>query len=998
MADQVEIVGEALKLLQKMEASLRSGSAVAGNQTPRNTIAGTRTPINRNSKDPIKATAKSMGNLEDETDNVTSRFGKLDKSIKMVTMSFGKLIGQMGGGPRAKAGGRAVGIAAEPLEVGDANEKAGGLGAIFGKLSTASSFLTRNLFGLSPTVASLGTAFWGLIDLIRGPGMRVFNDAFRLQARGISAQNNLLDFYLAAGKAGMSLEEYTKLLEDNAVAVVRQGSFKDFNRALESSTGALAGLGVFGESARNLSATMMSSATTLGIPQEQLSSVMQTQIDTFGKLRKSTLMTAAGFQEVIKSLSENENVQSNLLGMAPQERAARMQELLQIRTLGDSMGLTKEQSAKLGDALLAQRKATAPERFKAMGAVRQAGAIMGMGATDTEELARLSGKKNLTAEEGVRFADLAGTYQKGLEQMMNSGQIGIENIAEQLEAQAPGAFANIAKAAGLGKLTKESGPVRNKDIGVATEEFGQAVGKFATAVNGLIKSPLYDALKSIGTIFGGLAAFALAKKGMGILLGKAGKAAPAAKVASKAMGTVGVAEAEAAGQGLGGRLASSIGDALSNTINFIKKPLEGLRGIATANIGSLEGIGYAIGNAVGSTIKTFKSIPGAVVSMGSKVASMGASMGSSLTSVAEQGINYVKTFAAIAKDGGLSKTELLIQEGGAALKGAGKMAAVGLEGLSGVVKGAGAFFKGVFGPELGFIFGAIEEMFTGEMASSLGLGDGIFGRLLGVVVAGFNSIFTGVSRLFDDVLNWLFEGLGINVKVNTTKFFDYITGGIVDGWKLISLLLMKGLASMLEGVMGMFGIKAPFVQRLRDSADELEANLEKSYAAREKMWADDSTLREVGEKNLKAEKKLADEASKQADRVVASTSKVVNGMDALATSALSTATSAQMQAAGVASNAAAQVATPGQTTRQQVTPPDVNKAQVEEKKVGAADKTAEALKTAGMQDVIAVLQQQLDIAKQLLAATLKNEPEQDTRLARTPLPSTAELTQQYYAA
>jgi hypothetical protein len=978
MADQVELVGESLKLLKSMEASLRNGSSTMHAGTPYN---GRKTGMpGQNNKDPVKATAKAMDKLGDRAEALANRFSKLDRSIKMVTGSFGKMVAGAGG-PKGKAGVRGVrGVDATGVEskktaggLEDLGSQATQVGGVFGKLVAGS--------------VGLVGAYSHLKHLIEGPVIDVFNDVFKLQRRGISAQENLFDFYLAAGKAGMSLDEYTKLLEENSAVVARAGSFKEFNERLESTSNNLAGLGVFGAAARNLTATMQSSATTLGVPQEQLGGVMTQQIETFKELRKTTMLTASGFDQLVKSLAENETVQNNLLGLAPQERQARMNELLQIRTMGEKMGLTSQQSQKLSDAILAQRQSTAPERFRAMGSIRQGGAIMGMGSDQAEELARLSGKKNLNPEEAKRFTELAGLYKQGLEAMENSDNIQTQNIAEQVKANAPGHLTRILDAAGQAKLTTDSGPVKNKDFGTATGEFGKSVGIFASAVEGIFKNPLWKGLVEVGKIFGSFAAGIIAQKGLAAVLG-GGKAKGAAMAATKG-GTV-----TKAALSEGKSAASGIGDILTNMVSNMKNPLQMMRDFATKDIGSLEGIGRGVGKGVGSIVRGVKSVPSAFMSVGKGIASSGSSIVSSASEYAGWFTSILKDGAAAGKEG-MTATELIVQEGGALLKGAGKTLLGGFEGVAGIVKGAGSMFKAVFGPELGFIFGAVEELFTGEMTKALDLGDGIFGRILGAVIAGFNGIFTSVTRLFDDAANWLFEGLGINFKVNTTKFFDYITGGIVDGWKMIGSILLKTLANIIESITGIFGIKAPFVKSLRDNADSLDASLAKSSEAREQMWnTEGATLQSVGAKQLEAEKTLADKADAQASRVVTATSKTVNGMDSLVAAAQSTIASAQ---AGMpAGQTPAQVATPGQTDRASVTPPEVNKTQVEDKKKDDA-KTV-STQADNMSAVLAVLQQQLDIAKQQLAVmTGKKEPEPAIQLARSTLPSTADMTNAMYA-
>lgn len=965
MVDQVHISGFDAAALKALAAAIKSASSTLPASTP---YAGRKTGLpGQNNKDPIKATSRSIEKLGAAAENLTSRFGKLDRSIKLVTGSFGKMLAAQGpikGSRPPSPPERTVNPApADDKKASDGlmalGAGAGRVGGVFGRLAAGT--------------ASLFSAFTHLYHLVQ-PVTEIFDDVFKLQRRGISAQENLVHFYLAAGKAGMSLKDYIKLIEENTALAARSAGFKDFNDKIEQASGALAHLGVFGAAARTMSATMMSSATTLGVPQEQLGSVVSDQIKVFKSLRDVTGITSQAFEKLVQDFSQMEEVQSKLLGMAPAERDAARKDLFASYTLGQQMGLTAEQSRRLGDALLAQRKLTAVDRFKAQGGIRQAGAITGMRSDETEELAKLALKKNRSEDENRRFIDLGGRLQAGLEAMQNSGNVAAENIADQLQAILPNS--DQLKTAGQAKLTTDSGQVQ-KNFAQSTGDFGAAVGKFATTVEGIQQNPIWKALIEIGKIFGSLVALTVVKKGLDRVLG--GAAVKGAGI--PAQGTLASLRST----------AGTVNDVVAKMATGLQNPLQTLRDVGTKNIGTLEGIGQGVGKGVGSIVNAVKAVPSAFVSAGRGLTSSTGALTSSIG-------RYIGMFTALLKDGasagkeGLKATELIMQEGRALMSGAGKLASRGLEGMAGIIKGAGSTFKAIFGPEIGFIFGAVEELFTGELTKALDLGDGIFGRILGAVVGGFNGIFTSVSRIFDDSVNWLLEGLGINFKVNTTKFFDYVTGGVVDGWKMIGSILMKTLATIIETVVGIFGLKAPFVQGLRKTASNLDDSLAKSSATREEMWnTEGATLRSIGEKQIKAEATLADKADKTSQRFVGSTDKTVNGIEALVQSAQRTVETAQT---GVqTSSILMPIATPMAPARQSVTPPEVNKPQAEDKKEAPAHA---ATPVDNMTAVLALLQQQLDVAKQQLAAMAKKE-EPVAPLARASLPSTADMTASMYA-
>lgn len=845
MVDQVHITGfDAAALKALTTAMSNSLATVSGGST----MPGRKPALSgRNNKDPLKATAASLDRLGDAADGLTSRFGRLNRSIAVVSGRLNKMSATLKGKTTA-AQTNSTGIDKKAGEaVADLGQAATALGSPFAKLAAKTIWL--------------GGTFAALRDFIQGPVVDVFNDYYALQRRGISASNNLVDFYIAAGKAGMSLAEYTQLIEGNIAVVSRASSFKAFNDRLESSADALAELGVFGGAARNLTATMMTGATTLGVPQKQMGGVIQDQIKTFKTLRDVTGMTAAGFQQLVEGFSRMEEVQGQLLGMAPDQREAARKDLFNTYTLGQTMGMTAQASERLGAALLAQRRMTAVERFKAQGAVRQAGAIVGMGAAQTEELARLSAKKNRSAEENKRFIELGSQLQQGLEAMQNSGNIQAEHIADQLGGILPNA--EQLKAAGEAKLTTDSGAAQ-KNFTDTLSKTEQTIGKLATAIEGLQKSPIWQGLLDIGKI-------------------------------------------------------------------------------AAAFVGGLA-LKKAMGGVAGKTVA-------AGVEAGAKAPGMLSKVGGFLGSYGQE----------------VKSTASLVGKGPAAIS-------VALDGVSAVAK---AFkFLGPAAAVATAAIGGVKELWTGEMAKQLGMGDGIFGRLYAALLAGVNTVVGGLTGVFDDAINWLFKGLGINFTVNTTKMVDMATILVSEMWRWIAKSFLRAAATMLGSVTSIFGLDAPFVKSMNAEADAIEKGLEESAKTRKELWeTDGATLKSMGEKQAEGQKVVAEKLEASAAKISTAESKTVMGMESLASAALSTAQ-------------AAQVATPGPTARSTVTPPEVNKAQVEDKK--------EAVKTTAQVDsmaaVLTVLQQQLDVAKQQLLAMTGKKEEPAIQLSRPTFQSTADMT------
>lgn len=364
--------------------------------------------------------------------------------------------------------------------------------------------------GVISSVAGAALEFIDSIQTLK----TVTADYLSLIERGYRVSNpaDLLVFYRNAARAGMSLEEFTKLIDENRASVARTASFDEYSRQLEVTAKQLRNLGIFGADARQLAATMRTAATELGVPQERLNSVISGQISVFNELRKSTGMTADGFRQLIADLTANENVQENLIGLSKSEREARLQQLTQIATMGHTLGMTEQAAKRLADALLAQRRATARERFQAAGRARQVAAMLGIGAAEAEEFARLSGKKNLTAEEADRYRQLAARVEGGLQAMQNTGDMTAEFIADQfMEAMGPAQRA-VMQASAVGQLQIDSGKVIQKDFANSVGEFGKAVGVLVESMAGLQKSPLVDLIGDAVKIAGAAASLALALK------------------------------------------------------------------------------------------------------------------------------------------------------------------------------------------------------------------------------------------------------------------------------------------------------------------------------------------------------------------------------------------------------------------------------------------------------------------------------------------------------
>lgn len=742
-----------------------------------------------------------------------------------------------------------------------------------------------------------------MIDPLKTAFVDVIRDIYHLQAQGISAAGSMGELYGNAIKAGMSLQDYTSMLQDNSAAVMRAGSMSEFGDSVDRTTNQLTRLGVFGPSGEKLAASLRANAVSVGVGQAQQEKAVNSQVKLFATLRASTLMTADAFKDLVADITNNQNVQEELLGLAPAERDARLAQIQQGATIGYRLGATAEASKRLTDALLAQRGATAEQRFQAAGLIRQAGAITGMNSADTEEFARLRLKKNRTADENVRFAALSGELEQRLQQMQNSGNIQAEFIADKLgELIGSTPQGEVQKAAGLVKQQTEAGGIANKDANKETSTALQQVGEALTVLTGLYKNPIGEASVELGKL--------LVATGLQVFfLKRIADNTDPNKVVRGTVSTNGGGKKGGKG-GRGGILSRMLG-------------LGGLSDIALD------------------------------ISDGDMMGGVGGNKGEILPEAAKKGM-MSRMFS-------------------------------GLKGmLGGMVRGF---------PLASLIFGAVEEMFTGEMAAALGFGDGLGGRLMGAVTASLNGLFTGITRLFDAGLNAVMEGLGINFTFNITKVFDYMTMVVVELFQGIALRAEYGWNALKSGIFGFFstvldaipGISsdAPWVKGLRESAEEagkhaelldkqLTEHYEKGAKTRAEFWAKEgNTLRSEGAARLKMQE---DTAAKSKQLIATTEKNVVYGLENLAASAKRTLAGSESMATP-SGQTTTMIATPQPTAQPSVTSTSVNTAsKAEDAKKDSPDKI-QALTVLGMQELLATAQQQLDVLKQMLATSEKQGEE-----------------------
>ena len=511
-----------LKVLQKMEKHLANASNTAS--TGKGRVAGGKDDNDKKTDDDkkvFKALTKNFDALSESSNRLDNSFIKLNKTILATRARFVGLNKSMRGVSTKNSTQQPNQNSIDPTElinrgitsaVANSSSAINATQQILGRFNVnvtkSSGLIAKTL----PHIGKFRLAILPLAGILTGLGRIVdtlVNDTFSMLSKGVGAKS-LGGLYIDAARAGMSLQEYSDMMSANMPTVARFKDFDTFGKAVRASNKDLANLGIFGKDAATLSAAMLNTGTTLGVSQKDLQAGAAGQVKVFEALRASTMMTADEFRMLSEEISQTQEVQSLMLGLNQEERMQRSADILKMRTLGQTMGASAAASKALGDALIQQRNLTAQQRFQSAGTVRQAGAIAGMSAGESEELAKLSRKKNLTSEEGARAQQLGAQMTAKLESMMNSGNIQEEFMAEQLKSRLDEAgIGRLLTAAGNVDLSKQSGDVVNKDLGKAANTLEKAAGELLAAANGLAKNPI---AMSVATIIGSALAVALGGK------------------------------------------------------------------------------------------------------------------------------------------------------------------------------------------------------------------------------------------------------------------------------------------------------------------------------------------------------------------------------------------------------------------------------------------------------------------------------------------------------
>jgi hypothetical protein len=482
LAGLTNSVGHFKKMLDKrVNPGLNSLNTYTSNVS--SAFAGLIISLKTQATKPIGAVrlARQMKVLHDKlagpagSTGLIQQVGRATKFVRAFATALGT--GRRGGGGNSGGGNNTGNSASNASQKADDTER---------------TSILRNWL-MSPINLMRGTAAAATAAIGRNI-IEIVNDAFQVvTARGLGlSTGTMFELYTNAALAGMSLAEYTKVIDDNVGVFTRFKNFEEFDNQLAKGRDGLRAYGIAGLEATNLTAAMMSSASSLGIPMSEMGESVKTQTELFGRLQKASLMTAEAFQEIVVELGQNEIVQKELLGLQGQERQARLNQIAETATWGKSLGMTDAAARKLTDAFLGMRKSTVKERFQASGRVRQAFAIAGMSGADQERGAELFRKRNKTTAEEQELAGLMGDFKSRAEAIKASGDIGSANQIEMAEANLDQTIAGpLNEAVVQLKLLQDSGKQQNKETGQKLTNIDMSLIRIGDYIEGLAKSPLF---------------------------------------------------------------------------------------------------------------------------------------------------------------------------------------------------------------------------------------------------------------------------------------------------------------------------------------------------------------------------------------------------------------------------------------------------------------------------------------------------------------------------
>lgn len=304
---------------------------------------------------------------------------------------------------------------------------------------------------------------------------KAFSDYRNVASAGLLGRFG--EITVAGAKLGVSVEKLTGIYRDNARGLA-MGMGDSFFKTLEAGQDGLMNLGLRAEEAAIGANGFYKNAIASGLnPRDtnKLNASIKFQTDAFRDLRSITGATIEEFNSMNEGLATNADNMAMSLRFAPQERAAKMQELISLRNEFTQRGLSAKAADTMVQAMQGFSKNKLKDRLEAAARMQQAAGIVGMGGEGTEA-AGLMRKRNLSGDEKARLADLTAGITGAMAQFGNAG-MAQENLMDVVDEGMGGA------AKGLMEASVQLKAAADAMMGVTNAEVG-AEGKRNTAAKG----------------------------------------------------------------------------------------------------------------------------------------------------------------------------------------------------------------------------------------------------------------------------------------------------------------------------------------------------------------------------------------------------------------------------------------------------------------------------------------------------------------------------------
>jgi hypothetical protein len=247
---------------------------------------------------------------------------------------------------------------------------------------------------------------------------------------------------------------------------------------------------------------------------------MQEQTKAFAKLRSLTGVTAEEFNNLNQQMLSNGDMQDLMLRLAPQERAAKLNEINGLRQEFVQRGLSAQAAQNMISAMNSFQKNKLKDRLDAAARTQQLGGIIGMGA-EGARAAELMRKRNTTADEKIELSNLTANLKGASEQFGNQG-MGFENAMDVIDDNMGQAAKGLLDASVQLKLAADKmARIDDATVGKEVENSklspeAQALVKTQDILKNALQTPLWLIVGSVAGILALLAKDSMMNMGKGV--------------------------------------------------------------------------------------------------------------------------------------------------------------------------------------------------------------------------------------------------------------------------------------------------------------------------------------------------------------------------------------------------------------------------------------------------------------------------------------------------